>query len=85
MLGRDTLKRHADLVDRMATARGVDLEKAALRGEVRIGEIDDAVLACAGCSAPDACTHWLAETTAPQPATPSFCRNAELFERLTKG
>ncbi|SLN23108.1 hypothetical protein ROJ8625_00917 [Roseivivax jejudonensis] len=83
MLSRDVLKRHAALVDRMSDTLGIDLEERALRGDVQIPEINDAVLACAGCSQPYACESWLAKMAAPQPAPPEYCRNADLFARLS--
>ena len=82
MLNRDTLKRHAALVDRMATARGLDLEEHLLRGNLSIPELDDAVLRCTGCSDPGSCETWLAGQGGHAEATPSYCRNAELFEEL---
>jgi hypothetical protein len=87
MLGRTTLKRHAALVDRMAEARGVDLEEQILRGNLRISELEDAVLRCTGCDNPDGCERWLAQveqdgTTVAQ--TPPQCRNADVFSALDK-
>lgn len=87
MLGRATLKRHAALVDRMAEARGVDLEEQILRGNLRIGELDDAVLRCTGCSNPDGCEHWLTQVEqngATVSDTPAQCRNARVFSELSK-
>ncbi|MCR9126609.1 MAG: DUF6455 family protein [Rhodobacteraceae bacterium] len=76
-----TLKDHAALVDRMATTVGVDLEEAAFRGTMDFDEIADAVLRCTGCSKPDDCGQWMAQT--PQAdATPDYCRNAEMLARL---
>lgn len=40
-----------------------------------------AVQRCAGCSQPDACRHFLAETE-PADEAPSYCTNHDLFERL---
>ncbi len=80
-----TLKRHAALVDRMATARDIDLEEAMLRGRLSIPDLDDAVLRCTGCSQPGACARWLDAQTGPVPATPGYCRNAALFQDLEQG
>jgi len=77
-----TLKRHADLVDRMATTQGVDLEETMMAGHLTPGELGDAVLACTGCAAPEACGHWLAANAAGAEETPGYCRNAELFSEL---
>lgn len=77
-----TLKRHADLVDRMATARGVDLEETMMAGHLTPGELGDAVLACTGCAATGACAQWLEAHEAGAETTPDYCRNAELFAEL---
>lgn len=85
MPSQTVLKRHAGLVDTMSATLGIDLEERALRGEVSISEIDDAVFACVGCTQPHACETWLARMAAPQDAPPAFCRNTELFARLAEG
>ena len=82
MLGRLTLRKHARLVDRMATALGLDLEERALRGEVSFDEISDAVLACTGCANADGCERWLEAVKVPQETAPSYCQNTALFKRL---
>lgn len=79
-----TLRRHATLVDRMAQARGLDLEETMLRGKLSIPELDDAVLRCTGCTQPCACETWLDQQTAPVTATPGYCRNADLFADLAR-
>ena len=60
MQSTKTLKRHAALVDKMATAQGIDLEETMLRGRLSMGELDDAVLRCTGCTQPETCEGWLA-------------------------
>lgn len=86
MQNRATLKRHAALVDRMAGTQGVDLEERMMAGVMHPDEVSDAVLACTGCAASDACEQWLdrAEAKAGEPGekTPDYCRNAALFSRL---
>lgn len=82
MIDTKTLRRHAALVDEMARAQGLDLEEQALRGAVTIPEIEDAVLRCTGCTAPERCTAALAEARAT-PA-PAYCRNHDFFDRLTR-
>ncbi len=81
MHSRETLKKHAELVDRMANRVGVDLEDAAIRGDVSIDQISDAVLRCTGCANPDHCQSLLnrAEITGN---TPEYCRNKPLFNQL---
>ncbi|HAW48897.1 MAG TPA: hypothetical protein DCX34_16980 [Roseovarius sp.] len=76
------LKRHADLVDRMAAAQGVDLEETMMEGHLTPGELGEAVLACTGCAAPEACEHWLAAHEAGE-AAPDYCRNSALLAELT--
>lgn len=76
------LKRHADLVDRMATARGIDLEEAALRAHLTPGDLSDMVLTCAGCAHPDTCSKWLDTQVGAVSETPSYCRNADQFATL---
>lgn len=83
MTKQTVLARHASLVDRMATARGFDLEEQALRGNVSIDEISDAVLSCTNCTNPDGCSSWLKAQKAPANTSPEYCRNTRLFDRLT--
>lgn len=81
MLNRATLKKHAGLMDRMAGKLGLDLEESALRGDLSISEIEDAVLACTGCEKVGRCEHLLA-SEGIQESAPDYCRNAELFAGL---
>ncbi len=76
------LKRHADLVDRMANARGIDLQEAALRGDVSLSDVSDLVLRCAGCTQTQTCERWLDEQVGSVSATPHYCRNAREFSAL---
>ena len=78
------LKTHADLVDRMATARGIDLQEAALRGDLSPDDISDLVLRCVGCTKPDQCDTWLSLQKGAVSETPGYCRNAEEFARLAR-
>lgn len=82
-MSQNILKRHAALVDRMATTLGVDLEEATMRGDLPMDALADVVLRCTGCSDPNGCDHWLddhAQTGAAH--APSFCRNSTLLEGL---
>lgn len=81
MLNRKTLKRHADLLDRMAGQVGLDLEEEVYRGRMQFDEIADAVLRCTGCSNPDHCAGWL-DTAEAREDPPGYCRNASLFRSL---
>ena len=82
MQHRAILRRHADLVDRMATTQGIDLEETMMAGHLTPGALGDAVTACAGCTAPEACGDWLAAHETGAEATPGYCRNADLFAEL---
>lgn len=82
MLNRSILKRHAALMDRMATAVGVDLEESVMRGDLRPSELSDGVLRCGGCSNPDHCESWLDKRTGQATDTPGYCRNGDLFRML---
>ncbi len=81
MSDKETLRRHAGLVDAMATTLGIDLQEAALSGAVTVDEISDAVLRCTGCSNPDHCEGHLARVASAD-QTPEYCRNIRLFDRL---
>lgn len=81
MSDREKLKRHAGLVDRMATNLGVDLQEAAIGGAMQLDEISDAVLRCAQCPNPGHCESLLSQGEALGHA-PEYCRNQELLNRL---
>ena len=85
MQSTSTLKRHADLVDRMANTQGIDLEERMMAGKILPDDLGDAVLACTGCANPGACEHWLAENKTASGRRPDYCRNADLFARLKMG
>lgn len=87
MLSHKILRRHAALVDRMASAMDVDLEEAVLRGHLTADALPDMVLRCTGCANPDGCTTFLEQAEAhgggtAVPTTPYYCRNAEVFDDL---
>ena len=82
MPNHQTIRRHAQLVDRMATAQGVDLEEQIMRGAMSVMELEDAVLSCTACTQPDVCAALLATSEVSPDKPPSFCRNADLFARL---
>lgn len=85
MQSTSTLKRHIDLVDRMANTMGVDLEEKIMAGQMRPSDLSDAVLACTGCANPEACGHWLAAQGGSAEAGPDYCRNGDLFSFLKAG
>ncbi|MGY3438154.1 MULTISPECIES: DUF6455 family protein [unclassified Marinovum] len=84
MIAPQTIKRHAALMDRMATAHGLDMEEQVLRGKISSAEIADAVLSCTNCTNPDGCAHWLDTQTGVAAAAPDQCRNAGMFSDLLK-
>ena len=84
MQNRPDLKRHAALVDQMAETLGVDLQESALRGDVDIDEISEAVLKCTACASPEACQGWQEDHKDGAAQTPDYCRNSEMFQRLQK-
>lgn len=85
MLNTVTLKRHADLVDRMANALGLDLEEAIQSGQLRIDSLGEAVLSCTGCSNPEGCERWLEMQTGRAKDAPGICRNVQMFTDLKAG
>lgn len=80
----EEFKTHADLLDRMAAHLGVDLEEAAIAGDLSIDGLTDAMLRCVECSAPDGCRIWLdrRENGELSDRTPGFCRNRSLLHSL---
>lgn len=80
-----TYRKHADLVARMAAAQGVDLEEAALRGQIDPEALHDVVLSCTSCTDPADCTHWLEAHQDGDKGTPGYCRNADLMAQLAAG
>lgn len=85
MQNENVLKRHAALLDWMASARGIDLEEAAMRGRIGLDDVSEAVLRCTSCSNPDHCAQWLDALESVADATPGYCRNADLFLKLQPG
>lgn len=82
MTEHNRLKHHADLMDRMASAVGLDLEEELFRGALAPGDVPDAVLRCQACPDPDHCAGWLDRNTKGATATPGYCKNADLFASL---
>jgi hypothetical protein len=79
----DKIKRHAALFDDMATHVGVDLQEAAIRGDVSFDEISQAVVRCAGCLQPARCALRIRAAQADaERGAPLYCRNTALLERL---
>jgi hypothetical protein len=85
MTDQTRIKHHAQLVDDMAGALGVDLEDAMLEGRMSMDQLSDAVLSCTGCSNPEHCAKWLTTQTGQAEATPDYCRNSDMLSRLAQG
>ena len=85
MSSQEMLKRHADLVDRMAETLGLDLEEAMMRGQMQMDSLGDAVLRCTGCTQPETCESWLQAQNGEVDGAPSYCRNSEMFDLLKAG
>jgi hypothetical protein len=68
----------------MAEAQGVDLEETMFRGQLRMSELEDAVLRCTACSSPDSCEYWLSQQKGPVDSAPSYCRNTEMMQDLRR-
>jgi len=78
-------KRHVDLVDRMASTLGLDLEDAMARGALRIDMLGDVVLRCTGCADPGGCDRWLSAQHQLADSTPDMCRNGDFFDQKKNG
>ena len=68
----------------MANRTGVDLEEEILRGRLETGDLSDMVLRCTSCTNPEDCAKLLGNQET-QISLPSYCRNAELLEKLGAG
>ncbi|MDJ1015338.1 MAG: DUF6455 family protein [Paracoccaceae bacterium] len=73
------LAHHERLVERMADRNGVDLELALQSGALNPGELQAAVLSCAGCAAPEDCETRLDRG---DHGIPGYCRNADMLRSL---
>lgn len=78
-------KRHAALFDEAAQKIGVDLQEAAIAGDLPFDCIADGVHRCMGCSGPSACRDWLDNAQDDNATLPRFCRNKWLLKRLQDG
>ena len=71
---------HEKLMRRMADRNGADLDLALQTGMVSPGELRDAVLACTGCTDPEACEERL---TRGDSGLPEYCRNADMITSIS--
>jgi hypothetical protein len=85
MFGLKKIEKHERLVSGMSDALGVDLVEEVQRGNLAPDELRNRVFRCLGCSDPEACGHFLADHKGEKrDATPAYCRNADMFESLTR-
>lgn len=70
---------HEQLMDRMATRNGADLDLARQSGLVEGAEMVGALVACMGCSDTSDCASRLDRDV---PGVPEYCRNASLISRV---
>ena len=77
------LDRHDKLMTRMADRLGVDFAEAFYCGKIGPQSLRNAHFACVSCRESAACAEWLADTSAGAEAAPDYCRNKDLFARLS--
>ena len=70
---------HEQLMDRMATRNGADLDLARQSGLIDGTEVVEALVACMGCSDAGDCASRLDRET---PGLPGYCRNGSLIARV---
>ncbi len=85
MSRQSKMDHHADLVGEMARVRGVDIGQAMLDGKLSGEAFRNAVRRCTSCESPEACAVWLSEHAAGAEASPQYCRNGHLLNRLRGG
>ncbi|KPA23178.1 hypothetical protein shim_14730 [Shimia sp. SK013] len=78
------LRRHVALMDEAAKRIGMDLQEAAIRGALAVGEIQQAVERCTRCPLPDVCETWRAPAENSEQRVPPFCQNRDLFNRISE-
>lgn len=70
---------HEQLMDRMATRNGADLDLARQSGLIDGTEVVEALVACMGCSDAGDCASRLDREA---PGIPDYCRNASMIARV---
>ncbi|WP_270728356.1 DUF6455 family protein [Shimia sp. Alg240-R146] len=78
------LRRHVALMDEAAKRIGMDLQEAALCGALEVREIEQAVERCMRCPLPDTCETWRLTAENKAHGLPPFCRNKDLFNRISE-
>ena len=84
MQDTNKIKHHAQLLDQTAERLGVDLQEAAIRGDMHFGEIADALMRCMQCSNPKDCASRLAKDDTGAKVPLQYCENADMLIRLQK-
>ncbi|MBN2906380.1 MAG: hypothetical protein JXJ18_06720 [Rhodobacteraceae bacterium] len=82
MSGKQRYDEHAELVEKMAEALGVDLAEETMAGRWTPEEMQATVSRCLGCTDPAHCKGWLEENKAGVEETPGYCRNKDLLEAM---
>ncbi|MEI4486229.1 DUF6455 family protein [Frigidibacter sp. MR17.14] len=81
MCGTRSVHHHAQLVNAMAGALGVDLSARLEDGRLASETWRDMVVGCTGCANPEGCAHWLAEHPVAE-AAPYYCVNGETLAAM---
>lgn len=85
MFGIGKMDKHAQLVSDMGDALGVDIAEEVQRGNLAPQELRARVFRCMGCTDPEACSsHLAAHKGETLSETPTYCRNADMFETLMR-
>ncbi len=84
MFGFARMDAHAELVNGMADAIGVDMAEEVLAGRMPPEEVRSLVLRCVGCADVTRCRHFLADHAIAHDAAaaPDFCRNKARMDLL---
>ncbi|MEX5727542.1 hypothetical protein Ga0609869_000895 [Rhodovulum iodosum] len=82
MSGQSKFDEHADLVQKMAEALGIDLTEAMMAGNWTPEDMQATVKRCLGCTDPAHCKGWLTDNAAGSEETPGYCRNKDLLEAM---
>lgn len=77
----DRILNRPDLMMRMIRTLGLTDRIAELPDAARV--LRRAAVRCETCSAPEECAHWLEDHAAASEA-PAYCRNGDLFARMTE-
>ena len=82
MSGEAKYDEHAELVEKMAEALGLDLTEKMMAGNWTPEDMRATVSRCLGCTDPAHCKDWLDDHEAGAGETPGYCRNKDLLEAM---